>query len=62
MLGLHLEFVSGTAVSPKRASLCVFPDVASLYGCACFLSIYLHSTYDGLDGSCSNFHFGREQL
>ena len=26
MLGLHVEFVSGTAVSPKRASLCVFPD------------------------------------
>ena len=27
MLGLHLdEFVSGTTVSPKRASLCVFPD------------------------------------
>ena len=53
--GLHFGFASASASSPKRFSLHFRCCVAVV---VCVLKCLLHSMYDGLDGSCSNFHFG----
>ena len=51
-------FASAGASSPKRSSLRFHCCIAVFF--VRFGVPYLfHSMYDGLGGSCSNFHFGR---
>ena len=54
--GLHFDFASASASSPKRSSLRFHCCVAVV---VCVLKHLFHSMCDGLDGLCSNFHFGR---